>query len=298
MNTEKHNLPRSVSCKLIDYIPVNKEIFRLNFSWETDVQTNQADLTSPEAQPRTTAPKAGQFFMIKPKRGSVFLGRPFSILGTYRESNTLSFLIALRGRGTRELADLKAGEEVELTGPLGNAWIDFLPAVLSPGQAQSVPGQPEKDSKTIALVAGGIGIAPLNALLCEETSYNFVLYAGFGKGFANIEEKDIFMGPAFRYAQEIIISTEDGTEGRKGLIPDFLEPDKYAAVCACGPEPMLKAVAAKSIAAGTPCFISAEQQMACGVGACRGCTIQTIHGNRRCCADGPIFPAEELYGEK
>ncbi|MDR3248072.1 MAG: dihydroorotate dehydrogenase, partial [Treponema sp.] len=74
----------------------------------------------------------------------------------------------------------------------------------------------------------------------------------------------------------------------------FVDYQDYAAVFACGPTPMLKAVAEKSKAAGVPCFISMEARMACGAGACLGCTIATTGGNRRCCADGPIFPAEEV----
>jgi NAD(P)H-flavin reductase len=92
----------------------------------------------------------------------------------------------------------------------------------------------------------------------------------------------------------MVIATEDGTAGRKGRIPDMLDPAKYAAVYACGPEPMLRAVGVSAKQAGVPCFISLERHMACGVGACLGCTVETTRGNRRCCADGPIFNAEEL----
>jgi NAD(P)H-flavin reductase len=85
----------------------------------------------------------------------------------------------------------------------------------------------------------------------------------------------------------------------KGRIPDYLDPSQYRAVFACGPVPMLKAVAAKCKQAGTPCYVSMEQRMACGVGACLGCTIKTTarqsgEANRHCCTDGPIFNAEEV----
>jgi NAD(P)H-flavin reductase len=120
------------------------------------------------------------------------------------------------------------------------------------------------------------------------------MYAGFKTGFKKMEEKHLLLGPAMLEAEKTIIATEDGKEGQKGRIPDFLEPENYAAVCACGPEPMLKAVAVKCKAAGVPCFVSMGRVMACGVGACLGCTVHTVNGNRRCCADGPIFNAEEL----
>jgi NAD(P)H-flavin reductase len=251
-------------CELIYNNSINNEIFRLDFIWQ-----------SPRTKP--APPQAGQFFMIKPKRSAVFLGRPISVAKW--EADTVTFLIARRGQGTQELAAMRTGEEAELIGPLGNAWADFLP--------------PAKNGGKIALIGGGIGIAPLNALLGETSAYCFDLYAGFRTGFKNEEEKSALLG-AVNQANNIIIATEDGTEGYKGRIPDFLEPGQYAAVCACGPEPMLKAVAAKCKTAGVPCFVSLEKRMACGVGACLGCTVKTVNGNRRCCADGPIFTADEV----
>jgi len=248
-----------MSCEVINNFFINKEIFRLDVSWHGN------------------APKAGQFFMIKPKRSSVFLGRPIGVARW--QPDTITFLIAKIGRGTRELASMRTGEEVELIGPLGNAWTEFLPV--------------EKDgAKPIALVGGSLGIAPLKALLCEEPGRSFDLYAGFKNGFDSPEEENALLGDV--KAKKTIIASEDGKTGQKGLILDFLDPEKYAAVCACGTKLMLKAVAEKCIRKGVPCFISMESRMACGVGACLGCTIKTVNGNRRCCADGPIFKAEEV----
>jgi len=253
---------RSVFRELINNTSINDEIFRLDFVW------------------KNTPPKAGQFFMVKPKRSAVFLARPISVARF--ESDTVKFLIARRGSGTLELAALRPGDEAELIGPLGNTWADFLSAVNN-----------GKD-KPIALIGGGIGLAPLQSLLYEKTEYSFDLYAGFRTGFKNQDEKAALLGSNDHKASNIIIATEDGTEGLKGRIPDFLEAEKYAAVCACGPQPMLKAVAAKCAAVGVPCFISMERRMACGTGACLGCTVKTANGNRRCCTDGPIFKAEEV----
>jgi NAD(P)H-flavin reductase len=103
------------------------------------------------------------------------------------------------------------------------------------------------------------------------------------------------LGPLCSRARERVIATEDGTMGHTGRIPEFLDPSGYAAVYACGPEPMLRAVAVSAKQAGVPCFVSLERHMACGVGACLGCTVRTARGNRRCCADGPIFNAEEVF---
>jgi NAD(P)H-flavin reductase len=256
-------------------------MFRLDFAWPGP------------------APKAGQFFMVKPGRGSTFLGRPISTAlwaprpGTedpFLGEKTLNFLVAPRGRGTLELLSMKLGEEAELTGPLGNCWEEFLPPFGKPGN--------------IALIGGGVGIAPLLAFVQELSSIAaleispriFDLYAGFKTSFLTDEKaKARFFGPALQGPNELIIATEDGSEGFKGRVPDFLEPAKYSAVYACGPEAMLRAVAERCRTVAVPCYISMERRMACGVGACLGCTVETAKGNRRCCADGPIFPAEEIW---
>jgi NAD(P)H-flavin reductase len=121
----------------------------------------------------------------------------------------------------------------------------------------------------------------------------FDFYAGFRTRFKSPEERSGFLGPALLKAG-LLIATEDGGEGRRGRIPGFLDPAKYRAVYACGPEAMLKAVALRCQEAGVPCFLSLERRMACGVGACLGCAARTCSGNKRCCVDGPVFPAEEI----
>ena len=193
------------------------------------------------------------------------------------ETIVLHFLIARRGTGTAELAQLRTGERAWLTGPLGNSWWDN-------GSA--------KADTPIALIGGGIGIAPLAAFAREldkrgRRVYDF--YAGF---------KSASFGLQDLYPRRLYVATEDGCEGQCGRIPDLLLPQNYKAVYACGPMPMLKGVAALCKATAVPCFVSMEQRMACGVGACLGCTIK-VHGNggsqnRRCCTDGPVFNAEEL----
>jgi NAD(P)H-flavin reductase len=209
------------------------------------------------------------------------------------------------------------GEIAELSGPLGNAWGDFAGPVFGAIRSSAAP---IAERKPIALIGGGIGVAPLAAFAAELAEDDaeevlaqqvlsepvlFDFYAGFRTNFKNTEERFDILGPGALYAQNLIIATEDGSrsknggESKKGRIPDFLDPAKYAAVFACGPEPMLKAVAKKCKQTGTPCFISMERRMACGVGACLGCAIKTTAGNgepkvRHCCADGPIFNAEEV----
>ena len=293
MDSKMNGKKQSLSCELIENFSLSREIFMLEFIWPGPV------------------PMAGQFFMIRPKRSAVFLGRPLSmenwkpaetdkdyirkkvrgkknpymryLTRKHLESNIVSFLIARRGTGTEELSGLQIGEEAELTGPLGNAWSDFS---MNDGAV-----------KPIALLGGGLGIAPLNALLLEREEGRFEVYAGFKTGFKTEYEKILLAGPSLLYSDKLTIATEDGKNGNKGQITDFFEPEKYSLVCACGPELMLKAVTKKCMSAGVPCLICIERRMACGVGACLGCTVKTVQGNLRCCADGPIFKAEEVIFE-
>ena len=250
---------KSLVCELTANSRVNRETFILYFAWNGP------------------APRAGQFFMVKPLRCSVFLARPISVCEFNTAKNTVKFLITVRGRGTKELAQMKVGEEAQLTGPLGNAWADFLP-----------------EGGKAALVGGGAGIAPLEALAAEKQDYLFHFFAGFKYGFREKEEEDAMLGAAV-HAKKIVITAEDGRNALSGLIVDFLfEPQNYDVIFACGPEPMLKAIKKKCETRRVPCYVSLERRMACGVGACLGCTVRTAKGNRRCCADGPIFPAGEL----
>ncbi|MDR0512772.1 MAG: dihydroorotate dehydrogenase electron transfer subunit, partial [Treponema sp.] len=218
------------------------------------------------------APKGGQFFLVKPRRTSVFLPRPISVSAV--GENTVSFLIARRGSGTKELTDMRPGDEAELIGPLGNCWLDCI--------------ELKKKSRSIALIGGGIGIAPLLVFAHElaEKRIPFNFYAGFRSAAFALET----IKPL-----SLVIVSEDGSVGAKGRVTEFFFPKGYAAVFACGPQPMLKTVADLCIGNSVPCFISMEKHMACGVGACRGCTVETLGGNRSCCADGPIFNAGEVY---
>jgi len=250
---------KNLVCDVAAISFVSEEVFILEFPWYG------------------TAPKAGQFFMIKPLRSSVFLGRPISVFEYNTLKNTAKFLIAKRGTGTKELSDIKTGDLARLTGPLGNAWEDFLPA-----------------GGKVALVGGGVGIAPLAALVAEKPDCNFHFYAGFRNGFRDKQKENAMLAGALN-AKKLVVAAEDGVNAQKGRITDFLsEPENYDAVFACGPTPMLKAVVKWRGSTSVPCYVSLERRMACGAGACLGCTVRTVHGNRRCCADGPVFPAGEV----
>ena len=213
-------------------------------------------------------PEAGQFFMIKPVRTEVFLGRPVSVFGL----DPLEFVVARKGAGTEAICAMKAGEEAELIGPLGNRFADFLP-----------------ESSPVALVGGGIGAAPLYAFAGElaRTEVPFAFFAGFKTRDAAFLRNESGAGRT--------VITEDGSLGAKGLVTDILDPALFAAVFVCGPLPMLRAVYRKCAARGVPCFVSMEKRMACGVGACLGCRVETTGSigatrtGKRCCKDGPVF---------
>ena len=216
-------------------------------------------------------PKGGQFFLIRPERTSVFLARPLS--AAFWRPSALGFLVAKRGRGTHELASLQIGEMALLTGPLGRGWAEVSGDGINKGEA--------------ALVSGGVGVAPLacfaKELALEHKAFDF--YAGF---------KSAPFGLEGILPRSLVIASEDGSSGLMGRIPDHFSPDAYSVVYACGPWPMLKLIAMKCKAARVPCFISLERHMACGTGACLGCTIKTVAGNKRCCAEGPVFDAEDI----
>jgi NAD(P)H-flavin reductase len=258
----KENNSKSLLCELTDNIKINNEMFILQFFWSGP------------------APKAGQFFMIKPERTSVFLCRPFAIFEYDQNKKLINFLIEKNGRGTEELSQLLSGERARLTGPNGNTFAEFL-----------------GENKKIALVGGNSGIAPLAALVCEKPEYQFHFYAGLKNGFEKNEEEKMFLGSA-KNAQKLVVTAEDGKNAIKGLIVDFLEPENYDAIFVCGSNPMIKAVKEKIVTKGnTSLFVSGESRMACGTGACLGCTVRTKNGNKRSCTDGPIFPAGDLLDE-
>jgi len=288
---------RTFVCECINFSIVTGDTVSLGFNWPGP------------------APMAGQFFLVKPKRSSVFLARPFSVAGWVPRKNTvfkgnedrrknldrrtrvadntwgdirlpdsdrrietggiLTFLVARRGKGSREISEIRKGEEAELSGPLGNYW-----------PLEQIP------RGAVALIGGGIGISPLLLLALEIKKRPFDFFAGFKTRPFGLESLQ-----SAGELRSLIIATENGSEGVKGRILDFFTPMGYSSVFACGPEPMLQDVADKCVACGIPCFVSTEKHMACGVGACLGCKIRTIGGSRRCCTDGPIFSGEEICFE-
>jgi dihydroorotate dehydrogenase electron transfer subunit len=225
------------------------------------------------------AAKPGQFVMIRVRPGlDPLLRRPFSICGVRDDL----FLVLYRvvGKGTSLMTELREGERIWVLGPLGKSF-----------------AVPEKSTSRL-LVGGGIGIAPLLFL-----------------GQFHREKKVTFM-MGFRSAKDIIspqritgedtgflVATDDGTRGHPGPVTDLLEEhlresQGEVAVYACGPKPMLRKVAQRTMAGNVSCQVSLEAHMACGLGACQGCAVKASANSGRSyfhvCKEGPVFEAGEI----
>ncbi|MBI5585995.1 MAG: dihydroorotate dehydrogenase electron transfer subunit [Deltaproteobacteria bacterium] len=249
--------------------PVGPEVYRLGFA------------------SREIAGKArpGQFLMIKPQGcAEPLLPRPISIHRV--QSGVIELLVRVVGEGTRRITEMKAGEVLEVKGPLGRGF------QIDPG---NVP----------LLVAGGMGAAPL-LFLAEE----LFRAGGKEKGMAPIlfiggrTKKELLALKEFRQSGlKVLAATEDGSYGEKGLVTDRLKAyletlPTEAIVYACGPTGMLKAVASLARQEELPCQVSLEEHMACGMGACLGCAVARRQeggpGYAKVCQDGPVFEAGEI----
>jgi NAD(P)H-flavin reductase len=220
-------------------------------------------------------PRPGQFYMLATvdRWGGgaderPFLPRAFSYLRA--ADGELSFMLEDVGPGTARLAELVAGDELWLLGPLGRPF-----------------GPPAQGTRPL-LVGGGIGIVPL-ACLQDELAEGTVALLGF---------RDADHAVAAGLLREVSVATDDGSEGHCGLVTDLLEQaldaDPATTVFGCGPPAMLEAVRAICAERGIRAQLALEAGMACGFGACYGCVVPTREGYKRLCVDGPVLEAELL----
>ncbi|QPK93702.1 dihydroorotate dehydrogenase electron transfer subunit [Actinomyces sp. zg-332] len=210
--------------------------------------------------------KAGQFYMVKCFEDKTMLPRPISICDV--TDTTLTLLYAVVGKGTKIMAEKTVGETVEVLGPLGNGFnIDS-----------------SKVGKKVALVAGGIGIAPM-LYLAKEIDAEIDLYLGF-------RDETYFVDEFKPYVDNIYITTNDGSVGHKGFVTEIIKKNYYDKIYCCGPNPMMKSV--KNLGLNIPIDLSLESRMACGIGACLACSCRVKDQMRRICKDGPIFEASEV----
>ena len=210
----------------------------------------------------------GQFYMLKSWDLDPFLSRPISIANI--EEDKLVFLYEAKGKGTDIFSKLKIGDNIELLGPLGNGFnIEKVANKTSPCH--------------IAIIAGGIGIAPM-VYLAKKLQGKVDFYCG-------LRDEIYYIDIIKEYVDNIYISTESGSHGHKGFVTELFVPEKYDLVYTCGPAPMMKRVIDM---AKSEVFVSMESRMACGIGACLGCTIQTKSGMKRVCKEGPVFSGKEV----
>lgn len=251
----------------------------------------------------------GQFVNVYLNDKSRLLPRPISLCGIDADRQTIRLVYRVSGAGTGEMAQMCAGDKLEILGPLGNGF----------------PLE-EAAGKKVFLVGGGIGVPPLletakvlseSAALDEEQSDVIADEQRVSEKSDGVNAKtrttevvsvigyrsDCFLKAEFDRYGDTIIATEDGSTGTRGNVMDAIRADgrKPDVIFACGPLPMLRALKTWAEEERIPCWVSMEERMACGIGACLACVCRTreIDGhsqvkNTRVCKDGPVFNAAEL----
>ncbi len=218
--------------------------------------------------------KAGQFLSLYCNEGSRLLPRPISICEIDKKDKAIRLVYRVAGKGTEEFSALHTGSQVRVVGPLGN-------------------GFPKKDLSAF-LMGGGIGIPPM-LQLAKELNCEKKMILGF--------RNELFLMDEFKKQGEVYVATEDGGVGTRGNVLDAIAENGLTAdiIYACGPIPMLRALKEYAKERGMECYISMEERMACGIGACLACVCQSTEkdahsnvNNKRVCKEGPVFAAEEV----
>ena len=222
--------------------------------------------------------RPGQFVSVYCAQNSRLLPRPISICDADPAAGQIRLVYRVAGKGTEEFSALRAGGSIRILGPLGNGF----------------PLERMTQEKTALLVGGGIGIPPMLAL-ARALPGNKEAVLGF-------RDRQFLTDDLKKYAN-VRIATEDGSAGTKGNVLDVIRGEKLKAdvIYACGPTPMLRALAQYAGEHRIECYVSLEERMACGIGACLACVCKTREtdehsrvNNRRICADGPVFRTDEI----
>lgn len=217
--------------------------------------------------------KPGQFIAVYTNDQSKLLPRPISICEADKENGRLRIVYRIAGAGTLEFSQYSAGDKLDIMGPLGNGFT--------------------LQNKKAFLIGGGIGIPPMLELAknldCEK-----IAVLGY-------RDSETFLADEIGKFAEVVIASDDGSVGTKGNVIDAIKENGLTAdvIYACGPTPMLMGLKKYAAENGIECWISLEEKMACGIGACLGCVCHTKdideHANvrnTRICKDGPVFNAE------
>lgn len=224
--------------------------------------------------------RPGQFISMYTNDGSKLLPRPISICEIDKENGTLRVVYRVTGEntGTEQFSKMKAGDTLPIIGPLGNGF----PLEKAEG-------------KKAFLMGGGIGVPPILELAKQLTCEKQIIIG--------YRDEETFLRKEFEENGTVYISTEDGSVGTKGNVMDAIRANALSAdiIMACGPTPMLRAIKNFAEENDIECYISMEERMACGIGACLGCVCKSkekdhhtnVH-NKRCCKDGPVFLSTEV----
>lgn len=220
----------------------------------------------------------GQFVGVYPHGESTLLPRPISICETDKAKNRLRLVYRVAGKGTAEFSACKAGDQLDILGVLGNGF----PVDKAKG-------------KRVFLMGGGIGIPPMLELAKTMDEKKQILLG--------YRDKDLFLEEDLEKYGDVYVATEDGSVGTKGNVMDIIRAYSLRAdmIMACGPMPMLRAIKKYAAENGIEAYLSLEERMACGVGACLGCVCNTTKkdahshvNNARICTEGPVFEAGEV----
>lgn len=221
----------------------------------------------------------GQFVSLYCKDSGRLLPRPISLCEIDKEKGRIRLVYRTVGKGTKEFSHLKAGDTIEIMGPLGNGFT--------------------LEGKKIILLGGGIGIPPmleLSKAFRDFSGCEVQIVLGYRDG-------RLFLSEEFKPYGRVFIATEDGSAGTCGNVLDAVREQELSAdmIFACGPLPMLRGVQAYAGERGIRAQISMEERMACGIGACLACVCgsketdpHTNVRNKRVCKDGPVFYADEI----
>lgn len=245
----------------------------------TDQKEIATDIYSMWLQTENIAEEAvpGQFLSLYSRDKSRMLPRPISICQIDREQSRIRIVYRIAGEGTREFSRYGQGDRLEVVGPLGN-------------------GFPlDRGYKKVFLIGGGIGIPPM-AELARQLPGEKLILAGY-------RNEELFLKHELEENGKLYLATEDGSAGTKGNVLDAIRENRLTAeaVFACGPTPMLRALKKYAAEQGMDCYLSLEERMACGVGACLACVCRSMDvdahthvKNKRICKDGPVFAADEI----
>ncbi len=219
----------------------------------------------------------GQFVEITVPGNGKLLRRPISIHFADYKSNTLRLLIRAVGEGTRSICSSSEGDELDMIIPLGKGFsTDF------------------KEGDLLVLAGGGVGVAPLlyQASILKSKGVDVKMVYGARNSH------ELVVAEAFKDFADVEITTDDGSRGTPGRVTDSVcfatMLERASMVQCCGPAPMMKAVAAACRRSETPCEVSLENMMACGLGACLCCVEKTVKGNVCVCTEGPVFNIDQL----